>query len=199
MVNDKSCPGARTIREPIPEYINCTECDREVEIWTDEMKAVCPGCGSKVYRAQQASCIDWCPHAEECVGPEAYERLKAGEEEDEPEAGTALDVLKREHERALDNIGLLHAASLCLNLGSRTPGSVITENWLDHLAKVLVFFEKDIGLLFRREEELLFPALEEHLGQEKSPTRLLVGEHREIWGLYEQLKEKLVELQGDGS
>ncbi|MDZ4230580.1 MAG: hypothetical protein U1B77_02035, partial [Dehalococcoidales bacterium] len=74
MVFDKSCPGSRVIREPRPEFINCPDCSREVEIWTDELKAKCPGCGTMVFRAQQASCIDWCPQAKECVGPEVYER-----------------------------------------------------------------------------------------------------------------------------
>ena len=75
---DKSCPGARTIREPTPEDVNCPNCDETVEIWTDELKANCPSCGAKVFREQQPSCIDWCPHARECVGPEVYERLKPG-------------------------------------------------------------------------------------------------------------------------
>ena len=114
MVFDKSCPGSRTIREPRPEYINCPGCGREVEIWTDELKATCPGCGNKVFQAQQASCIDWCPHAKECVGPEAYERLRPGMDEDPSEANTPLDILKREHDRILENLGLLHGASLCL-------------------------------------------------------------------------------------
>ena len=34
---------------------------------------------------------------------------------------------------------------------------------------------------------------------EKSPTRLLLEEHGEVWRYYNRLKEKLVELQGDGS
>ncbi len=199
MVFDKSCPGSRTIREPRPEYINCPECGREVEIWTDELKATCPGCGNKVFRAQQASCIDWCPQAKECVGPEAYERLRPGVEEDPSEANTPLDILKREHDRILDNLSLLRGASLCLTLGNLTPQSVIREKGIEHLSKVLDFFDKDVGLHFRREEEVLFPALEKHFGVEKSPTRLLLEEHGEVWRWYDRLKEKLVVLQGDGS
>ena len=199
MVFDKSCPGARTIREPRPEYINCPECGKEVEIWTDELKVTCPGCGNKVFRAQQASCIDWCPHAKECVGPEAYERLRPGVEEDPSEVNTPLDILKREHDRVLENLGLLRGASLCLKLSNLTPQSVIREKGIEHLSKVLDFFDKDVGLHFRREEEALFPVLEKHIGAEKSPTRLLLGEHNEVWRWYNRLKEKLVELQADGS
>ncbi len=197
MVLDKSCPGSRTIREPRPEAIDCPKCGREVEIWTDELKATCPGCGDKVFRAQQASCIDWCPHAKECVGPEVYERLRPGIEEDLSGADTSLDALKREHERILDNIGLLRAASLCLKLGTLTPESAIREKGIDHLSKVLKFIDTDVRLHFQREEELLFPALEKHIGVEKSPTRLLLEEHGQVWQLYDRLREKLVELQGD--
>lgn len=198
MVFDKSCPGSRTIREPRPEYINCPDCGREVEIWTDELKATCPDCGNKVLRAQQASCIDWCPHAKECVGPEVYERLRPGIEKDLSGTDTALDVLKREHERVLDNIGLLHAASLCLKLGTLTPNSPVWDKGVDHLSKVLDFMDTDVRLHFRREEGALFPSLEKHFGVEKSPIRLLLEEHAQIWQWYDQLKEKLVKLQGDG-
>src|SRR4030067_416459 len=103
----------------------CPGCGAEVESWTDELKATCRKCGNKVYRAQQASCIDWCPHAKECVGPEVYERLKPGAGEDLSGSGTPLDVLKREHERVLENMGLLRAASLCLRLGTLTPQSAV--------------------------------------------------------------------------
>ena len=199
MVFDKSCPGSRSIREPRPEFIDCADCGREVEIWTDELKAICPDCGNRVFRVQPASCIDWCPHAKECVGPEVYERLRPGTEEDLSGANTPLDILKREHERILENIGLLRGASLCLTLGNLTPQSAIWGKGIEHLTKVLDFFDKDVGLHFRREEETLFPALEKHIGVEKSPTRLLLAEHDQLWQWHDQLKEKLVELQADGS
>ncbi len=197
MVFDKSCPGASTIRQPVPEFINCSNCGKEVEIWTDELKATCHNCGTKVFRAQQASCIDWCPHAQECVGPEVYEKLRPGIEEDLSGADTALDVLQREHGRVLDNIGLLRAASLCLKLGTLTPQSAVREKGLDHLSKVLDFMDTDVRLHFRREEAVLFPPLEKHLGVEKSPIPLLLEEHAQVWQWYDRLREKLVELQGD--
>ena len=199
MVFDKSCPGSRTIREPRPESISCPDCGREVEIWTDELKATCQGCGNKVLRAQQASCIDWCPHAKECVGPEAYERLRPRMKEDLSEANTPLDVLKREHDRILEDLSLLHGASLCLTLGNLTPQSAIREKGTEHLSKVLNFFNKDVGLHFRREEEILFPSLGKHLEVEKSPIRLLLKEHVKVWQWYTQLKKKLVELQKEGN
>ena len=195
MTFDKSCPGSRAIRKPIPEDIKCPKCGRDVEIWTDELKATCPNCGEKVFREQEISCIDWCPQAKECVGPEVYERLRPGVQEDFSGSDTILDVIKREHERVLENIGLLRASSLCLKLGALTPQSAVRGKGIEHLSKVLDFFDKDVGLHFRREAEVLFPALEKHLGIEKSPTQVLLGEHAGIWRWYSQMKEKLVELQ----
>ncbi|OGO35732.1 MAG: hypothetical protein A2147_06620 [Chloroflexi bacterium RBG_16_57_8] len=195
VVLNKSCPGSRAIREPIPEYMNCSSCGREVEIWTDELKATCPGCGSKVYRAQQASCIDWCPHAKECVGPEVYARLRPGTVEVVPEGDSPADILKRDHDHALEIVGLLHGAGLCLKLAAMTPGTPLEERGTDHLVKVLEFFDRDLRLHFRREEDVLFPALEKHLGQEKSPTRLLLMEHGHIWHNYDLLKEMVEQLR----
>ncbi len=199
MVYNKSCPGSRTIREPRPEEINCPGCGIAVEIWTDELKATCPGCGDKVYRAQQASCIDWCPHARDCVGPEVYERLRPGLEEELTGTDSPLAIVEREHERALEMLGLLRGAGICLKMGTNKGEAPIRERGLEHLAKVLGFFEKDLGLHFRREEEVLFPSLEKHLGVEKSPTRRLLQEHREVWEYYERLRDKLGELQGNES
>jgi endogenous inhibitor of DNA gyrase (YacG/DUF329 family) len=79
------CPGARDIREVRPEDVECPECGREVEIWSDELSAHCPGCGARVSREQGPSCIDWCAFAEQCIGTEKYRRLRreggAGESE----------------------------------------------------------------------------------------------------------------------
>lgn len=199
MVYDKSCPGSRTIREPRLEYITCPDCGAEVEIWTDELKATCSSCGNKVYRARQASCVDWCPHAKECVGPEVYERLKPGVEDDLSGSDSPLAILEREHDRALEALSLLHGAGLCLKLGALKIGTPLRERGIDHLTKVLDFFDKDLGLHFRREEEVLFPALEKHIGVEQSPTRLLLREHQEVREYYDHLRDKLVQLQRDGS
>ena len=198
MTIDKSCPGSKGIRQPTPEYINCPDCGAEVEIWTDELKATCRMCGGKVFRAQQASCIDWCPHAKECIGPEVYERLRPGRQE-EPEETSTLDALEREHDRALEVLGLLRGAALCLRLGTLKPGSPMVAKGADHLAKVLEFFEKDLKLHFLCEEEVLFPALDRHVDFTTSPTRLLLQEHIRIWECYGRLKEGLADLGTDGS
>ncbi len=199
MTLDKSCPGSRSIRQPTPEYLKCPECGAEVEIWTDELKATCSACGGKVYRAQQASCIDWCPYAKECVGPEVYARLKPGVEEDLSPSDSPLAILEREHERAEEMLGLLRGAGLCLKMSALKPGTPVEAKGIENLTKVLDFFDQDLRIHFRREEEVLFPALEKYLGVEKSPTQLLLKEHQEAWGYYDRLRTKVTELQQNGS
>jgi len=66
-----SCPGARMIREPRPEYVLCPHCQSEVEIWSDEFRARCGHCKAWVFREQGATCLDWCKQAEQCVGAAA--------------------------------------------------------------------------------------------------------------------------------
>ncbi|MCL5264929.1 MAG: phosphohydrolase [Chloroflexi bacterium] len=76
MTINKFCPGSTTIKSPVPEYIECPWCKGEVEIWSDEIKTTCPNCKATVFKNKAPSCIDWCKHAEECIGTEAFKRLK---------------------------------------------------------------------------------------------------------------------------
>ena len=76
------CPGAERFKKPHPEEIECPFCGTTVEIWTDELSAVCPGCKKDVPRDLGQCCIGWCAYARECVGDELYrkymERKKQG-------------------------------------------------------------------------------------------------------------------------
>jgi len=71
-----SCPGAIVLKEARPDYVDCVHCGQEMEIWSDEPLARCPSCGLWTSKERGASCIDWCRSAVECIGLEAYERLK---------------------------------------------------------------------------------------------------------------------------
>jgi DNA-directed RNA polymerase subunit RPC12/RpoP len=71
----RGCPGAINLREVRPDYIDCPFCGVELEIWSDEPFARCPGCGRQVTQSRGASCIDWCASARECVGSDKYEQL----------------------------------------------------------------------------------------------------------------------------
>ncbi len=72
-----ACPGAKAVREPMPEEVLCPSCGHEVEIWSDEQRARCR-CGAWVYRQPRVSCLDWCASAERCLGREALARYRAG-------------------------------------------------------------------------------------------------------------------------
>ncbi|MEK6777783.1 MAG: hypothetical protein AABY87_13030 [bacterium] len=72
---DNVCPGAKKILQPSPEDFFCKKCGTKVEIWTDEMTSLCPKCGSTVSRAREASCLDWCASAEQCLGVMKYNKL----------------------------------------------------------------------------------------------------------------------------
>jgi hypothetical protein len=72
----KGCPGAITLKDARPAYIECPHCGYEMEMWSDEPFARCPGCHLWVSKERGASCIDWCKAAAQCIGLEAYERLK---------------------------------------------------------------------------------------------------------------------------
>ena len=67
------CPGSQKFSQPQPEYIKCNFCGQEIEIWTDEVKVVCPGCKKTIIRDSGDTCLDWCKYAKECVGEKAYQ------------------------------------------------------------------------------------------------------------------------------
>jgi len=69
----KECPGSKRIKKPYPEEISCS-CGYLVEIWSDEVSAICKKCKKEVNRQMAPSCLDWCSMAKECVGDQKYKR-----------------------------------------------------------------------------------------------------------------------------
>ena len=37
---------------PMPEFITCTQCGAEIELWTDEEETLCPSCNHKVFKRE---------------------------------------------------------------------------------------------------------------------------------------------------
>jgi hypothetical protein len=70
----KECPGSQRIKEPFPEEIKCI-CAEMVEIWSDEVSAVCANCKKRLSRPLPPSCIYWCSMAKECIGTKKYEKI----------------------------------------------------------------------------------------------------------------------------
>jgi rRNA maturation endonuclease Nob1 len=48
--NRSGCGGTAIV--PVPEFITCTECGDEIEIWTDEDETRCLICGRRVFRRE---------------------------------------------------------------------------------------------------------------------------------------------------
>jgi len=77
------CPGAKNFTRPKPEIIKCPFCSEEIEIWTDEIKAVCPKCKKTVSRKQDLSCVEWCKYAKDCVGEQIYSNYLKNKQENQ--------------------------------------------------------------------------------------------------------------------
>lgn len=73
-----SCPGSRSIKQPVPEHKKCFRCGDEAEIWSDELIIECPKCKCIMSRETGNSCIEWCKYASECVGEEVLKKLREG-------------------------------------------------------------------------------------------------------------------------
>lgn len=47
------CPGPDRKKPLAPEIIECPNCGKELEIWTDESMAWCPVCSEKISRTSR--------------------------------------------------------------------------------------------------------------------------------------------------
>lgn len=73
------CPGAKDILEPLPQSIDCPNCGREVEIWSDEFFAECDSCHSRILKDKDLpSCVQWCKEAKKCIGEKLYKKYIKG-------------------------------------------------------------------------------------------------------------------------
>jgi len=66
----KTCPGLRDLLRPtIVSVVQCHVCGGTVEIWSDEDKGICDGCGAEWKRPDKdASCLEYCQYADKCRG-----------------------------------------------------------------------------------------------------------------------------------
>jgi hypothetical protein len=68
------CPG-QDRRKATAENIICANCGYPAEIFSDEIKVVCPKCKNLICKDRLPSCLDWCKAARECIGEERYKQL----------------------------------------------------------------------------------------------------------------------------
>ena len=52
----------------------CPNCGAEIELFSIDTQMPCEKCGFVAYN-DQLSCVQWCEHAEKCVGKEMYQTL----------------------------------------------------------------------------------------------------------------------------
>ena len=69
-----NCSGRSNFGTPTLRVMKCPDCGEEIEIFSTDVKAECPGCGHVMYNDINI-CIRYCAHAEECVGTELYNKL----------------------------------------------------------------------------------------------------------------------------
>ena len=68
------CPGASRLKVPTITEKNCPNCGAVIELFSTDVSVACDRCGFVAYNDMQ-NCIQWCEHAEECIGTEMYNKL----------------------------------------------------------------------------------------------------------------------------
>ena len=68
------CPGASRLKVPTITEKICPNCGAVIELFSTDVSVACDKCGFVAYNDLQ-SCVQWCAHAEECIGTEMYNKL----------------------------------------------------------------------------------------------------------------------------
>lgn len=69
-----ACPGASRLKSPTITEKICPVCGSVIELFSTDVSVACDQCGFIAYNDLQ-SCIQWCEHAEKCIGTELYNKL----------------------------------------------------------------------------------------------------------------------------
>ena len=167
------CPG-QSDRYLKVDLIPCPNCGYELEIFSDELKVNCPNCGEPVYRERLPSCIDWCPAAAQCLGPERWEQLQREREElNQLQAKTMkpTEILKHEHQLIKRLLGVLESIAERLASGEEVSPELLKQA-LDFIRTLADRCHHG------KEEDSLFPLLEGHgVARENGPIGVMLQEH----------------------
>ena len=79
-----ACPGASRFKTPTITEKTCPVCGSTIELFSTDVSIVCDKCGFIAYNDLQ-SCIQWCEHAEKCIGTEMYNKLVRNKDKREEE------------------------------------------------------------------------------------------------------------------
>jgi len=99
-----------------------------------------------------------------------------------------LDTLRQAHDIGIEKLKLLSGAVSALDEGSNPTA-------LDALKEVLQFFDGELRVHFRHEEEALFPALARFIGRD-GPIAAMLDEHQSLWRAVDALKDNTAQLEG---
>ena len=97
-----------------------------------------------------------------------------------------LDILRLAHRAALGELELLERSAASLK---RNDGIA----WVD-IDKVFGFFDGELKVHFRHEEEIVFPYLARVIGRE-GPIAAMLDEHQTLWRTVDALHEKVEDLR----
>lgn len=171
------CPGqlSRNIEAKLQE---CPNCGYEVEMFSDELKVLCPNCRQPVYQETMPSCIDWCPAAKECLGPEKWAQLQQEKEElNKLKLKEAImrptEILKQEHRLIERLLWILERAVQELEEGNEISADILKKS----LEFIRTFADR---CHHGKEEDSLFPLLEKRgVPKKGGPIGVMLSEHDE--------------------
>jgi iron-sulfur cluster repair protein YtfE (RIC family) len=85
-----------------------------------------------------------------------------------------------------------HGLALALRL-RQGDAALLNDGWthdrIEQARRVLTFYQDELSVHFRREEEILFPAIMKHVERASSLIATLIAQHR-------QMEKQIVRLQG---
>ena len=82
MSEEVFCAGKGSLGTPTLKIIKCPKCGADIELFSTDVKAACYKCGFVAFNDINL-CVQWCEHAEECVGTELYNKLVRYREKEE--------------------------------------------------------------------------------------------------------------------
>jgi DNA-directed RNA polymerase subunit RPC12/RpoP len=68
------CPGQEN-RMLTTSLHKCPQCGYMVELFSDELRALCPKCKAEILREAAPNCLQWCASARQCIGEARWKAL----------------------------------------------------------------------------------------------------------------------------
>lgn len=179
------CPG-QDFHGKLPElkYAKCFRCGIEVELWPPSYIAKCDRCGCEVRTEGIPSCADWCSRAKECLGEKIYKKLMESKKTMENHCcghHNCIEELRADHEKILAELAKLEA----------DPEG--------HAKEFLEFTESFAEPHHHKEEQVLFPALEQKgIPNEGGPIGVMLTEHEIKRGHVKDLRKAVENNESAG-